>query len=360
MAKEWYLMNSSTRPNSLGGFENQGFLDYKDDAFAETLETDIADTVLLCNFDLTAKRPIRAIIQGNTADTQLKSMERTILAPIGTLQAGNYIFFEDEYWLVNGRPGNNKIYEKATLIECQYLLRWQNARGKIIERWINLTSASKYDVGENGNNIIMLSSNNFTIQIPNDFESLNLDGKRVFIDQNKQKPSKVFKLTRNDDSLYFYNSHGGVLNFIASKTELNDEKDNKRLMICDYITPSLPPFDEETGGFIEDTKIDESPVLLTSEIKYRGKAELKTGGNYKMITGVFKDKDCKELDTIGNWSVITIDELTPYVQYTVADNILKIKISEDDFTIGGKVRVIFSHPTRDISSYVDFNIVSNI
>ena len=42
MAQEWYLMSSSTKPNSLGGYENEGFNDFKDDAFDEALATDIA------------------------------------------------------------------------------------------------------------------------------------------------------------------------------------------------------------------------------------------------------------------------------------------------------------------------------
>lgn len=54
--KEWYLIGNKTKPNMLGGYENQGFLDYKEDAFAESLETDIATTVLLCNSDLSIKK----------------------------------------------------------------------------------------------------------------------------------------------------------------------------------------------------------------------------------------------------------------------------------------------------------------
>lgn len=31
--KEWYLLNAETRPNITGGYENDTFHDYKDDAF---------------------------------------------------------------------------------------------------------------------------------------------------------------------------------------------------------------------------------------------------------------------------------------------------------------------------------------
>lgn len=51
MAKEWYLLSSSTKPNSIGGYENEGFQNYKDDAFSEALETDIAADIILYNHD---------------------------------------------------------------------------------------------------------------------------------------------------------------------------------------------------------------------------------------------------------------------------------------------------------------------
>ena len=246
--QEWYLLTSDTRPNATGGYENDAFLDYKDDAFQEALQTDISTTVTLYNYNLTKSRQIRCIIQGNTADTQLKSLERTVLASIGTLKAGMYILFEDRYWLITGYPGNNKIYEKATMILCQYKLRWQDDSGKVIERWANFTSASKYDTGHSGNQTIMLTSNNFTIWIPEDDDSATLDTRRVFIDRDEVHPTKVFEITRSDDVLYLFGEeHGGILSFIADKDELNPEVDRPDLGLCDYKEPTpLPPESDET------------------------------------------------------------------------------------------------------------------
>ena len=235
--KEWYLTNP--KPNITSGYENDALSDYAQDNFTDVLETKFSDTALLFNYSLSESKEIKCVIQGNIANTQLKSMERTILVPIGTLHSGDYIFFEDEYWIVDGRPGNNKSYEKATLKECQYKLRWQKDDGTIIERWANLTSSSKYDVGENGNNTITLTSNNYLIIMPNDKDSMTIEGKRVFIDLS-DVPEKVFKITRNDDVLFNHHGHGGTLNLIADKVELNKDKDNQELGICNYIPISTP------------------------------------------------------------------------------------------------------------------------
>lgn len=349
--QEWYLMNSNTRPNATGGYENDGFIEWKEDSFYETLDTDIATTVILYNHDLSESRTIRCIIQGNTSDTQLKSMERSILVPIGTLKAGNYIFYENEYWLVNGRPGNNKIYEKAVIIECQYLLKWQNSKGDIIERWVNLTSASKYDVGENAGRTIILTSNNYTILIPSDIESFGLDRKRVFIDLHPTNPTRVFKITRTDDPLYNYNSHGGVLSLIADKIEFNPETDNQELRICDYIDPfTLLPSSPSNP--------DETTVSITPHITHKGNAEIKIGGNYKTFTGYFDNKDGVQTSDVGKWEVIAIDELLPYIEYVITNNVLKIKVLDNDFA-SGKIRIIFSSINVSTTAYLDLNIVNS-
>ena len=265
--QEWYLMTPATRPNITGGFENDSFLDYKEDAFMEALRTDIAKTVTLYYSDLTEVGKVRMIISGNLANTQLKSLERAAFAQIGTLKAGMYVGYENRYWLVSGYPGNNGICEKATLILCQYQIMWQDETGKVIKRWANFTSASKYDVGENGYNII-LSSNNFTVWIPEDDDGQTLDGKRIFVERPKKGvlPKKVYKITRSDDVLYLYGEeHGGILSFIADKTELDLEKDRPDLQLCDYIssTPSAPSENPDKDDNTSSETEPDSNIIAT-------------------------------------------------------------------------------------------------
>ena len=290
--KEWYLLNAGTRPNITGGYENDTFRDYKDDAFFEALQTDIASTVQLYNYDRSESTEIRCIIQDNLSNTQLKSMERSILAPIGTLKAGMYILYENVYWLISGYPGNNDVYEKATLILCQRILKWQDNTGKIIERPANIVSAAKYDTGTSGNSTIVLSSNNFTIWIPDDDESATLEKRRIFIDRNYTNPKKVYKITRSDDALYLFGEeHGGILSFIADKDELNLMTDRPDLGLCDYHSPTDVP--EPNPG-------DETPVLSAS---ISGGDTLRCGRSKTwMVT--FKDGDGNEItDCDFKWNV---------------------------------------------------------
>ena len=344
MAKEWYLLSSSTKPNSIGGYENEVFEDYKDDAFSETLETDLGITVILYNHDLSESQEVRCIIQGNTADTQLKSMERIGLFEIGTVKAGMYLFFENRYWLIDGYPGTQGIYEKATMCLCQYNLRWQNAQGNIVERWCNITSASKYDVGESGNKTIFLTSNNYTIKMPYDKETIELETKRVFIDKRKTKPTKVFKLTRNDDILYDYGNedHGSILSFIADKDEFNGKTDNQELRICDYISSI-------------STNLD-NPSYPTNEmvVSIIGDDTLRVGKT-KIWSVIFKDKEGNDVE-FKNWKWQVFD--ADYLIWTFDEKRnMKLIIKDDSYVDKTFIIAILNSTTDEILSQKEITII---
>lgn len=341
--QEWYLIGDKTSPNMIGGYENDGFLDCKDDAFYETLQTDLANTVIVYNYDLSESREIRGIVEGNTADTQLKSMERSILVPIGTLHSGDYVFFEDEYWIVDGRPGNNKIYEKATLKECQYKLRWQKDDGSIIERFANFTSSSKYDVGENGNNTIILSSNNYLIIMPNDKDSMTIEGKRVFIDLS-DVPEKVFKITRNDDVLFNHHGHGGTLNFIADKVELNKDKDNQELGICNYIPISSPT---------PPTSNPNETADLSATIT--GNTNLKVGFS-RTYTATLSDNNGNTIqwdDTLYGWNIVSDFD----VVQAVSKNTIKLSVDDEELIDSSFLLQIIKLGTNAVISEITIAVV---
>lgn len=192
---------------------------------------------------------------------------------------------DDTYWLIYNSFNVNDVHYEGKMIQCNYLLRWQLANGKIIERYSNIVSASKYDVGETGNSTLVLSSNNYTILIGYCGEGFELEGKRVFIDMKPTKPTKVFKITRSDDVIYNSDGAGSLLSFIADKTEFNPNKDNQELRICDYIDPSfpLPPTPSEPNE--------------TTDLRcvISGNTNLKNGYR-RSYTVTFSDKDGNVID----------------------------------------------------------------
>lgn len=325
--KEWYLIGNNTKPNMIGGYENQGFLDYKDDAFAESLETDIATTVLLCNSDLSDQRKIRCIMHGNVADTQLQSMQRKGLFVRGTVKDGMYVFFEGGHWLIIGFPGTNGIYEKATMSLCQFKLRWQNSEGKIIERWAYTEDFTKYSNGLTGNSTLTIGDNQYGLTLPIDEETKKLKRDMRFpIDFDDSEQPDIYRLTNRKVKLNdnYSSGHGGTMIVTMSFDAFNKDTDKKILMedgqevwICNYNdshTP-LPP---------TPTVPDETTDLLTV---ISGNTNLRN--SYKRTYTVnFTDKDDNTADWQGveyHWSVIADFE----VNQSINGNNITVSVNDE-------------------------------
>ena len=216
------------------------------------------------------------------------------------VKIGDYIHDtkDDTYWLVYNSFNVNDVHYEGKLIQCNYLLKWQLSNGKVVERWANIVSASKYDTGETGNATIVLSSNNFTVLIGFCEEGYELEGKRVFIDKRNVNPEKVFKMTRGDDVLFDSGNMGSLFSFIADKTELNKDEDRPDLKLCNYIeidtedSPTTPP---------------ENPDEMTDlRVVISGNKNLKAGFS-RTYTATITDMDgnAVEWDNTYSWNVVS-------------------------------------------------------
>ena len=227
---------------------------------------------------------------------------------------------DDTYWLVYNSFNVNDVHYEGKMIQCNYLLRWQLSNGEIVQRFANIVSASKYDVGESGNSTLVLSSNNYTVLIGYCEEGFELEGKRVFIDMKPTNPKKVFKITRSDDVLYNSGNMGSLLSFIADKTEFNPDKDNQELKICDYIDPlsPLPPTLP-----VPDETTDLSAVIS-------GDSELQIGFS-NTYTISFTDKNTGSLI---NWNTVdfTWNVVSDFdIEQTINKNEIDLYVEDEDF-----------------------------
>lgn len=314
--KEWYLTDNY-KPTVTSGYESDAISDFAQSNFTDVLETAFSDVVLLYNHDLSERKEIRCVIQGNSADTYLKSMERVMLFPIGTVKAGMYVFFENMYWLITGYPSNNKSYEKATAKICQYKIKWQKSDGDTVERWANLQSSSKYDDGLKESENMTLTSDSIMLLVPNDDETLTLDGKRIFIDK-KNPPNKVYLVSRADSVLYDYGEdHGGMFCFITEKDELNTARDNQELGICDYISPTTPPEEDDKTTILSGT--------ITGTIS--GNRNLKVGFSRTYTANlVDEDGNTVEWSDEFKWNIVGDIE----VSLTENDNQIELLVEDED------------------------------
>ena len=262
------------------------------------------------------------------------------------VKIGDYIHDtkDDTYWLVYTAFNVNDIEYTGKLIQCNYLLKWQLSDGKIIQRWTNIVSASKYDTGENGNSTIVLSSNNFTILMGYCDEALELEEKRVFIDIRKV-PKKVFKITRGDDVLYNAGNMGMLLSFIADKTELNKDKDNQELGICDYVSPTTPTPPKPSNP-------DETADLSA---KISGNTNLRIGVT-RTYTVTLSDKEGNAVqwnDTKYSWNVISDFD----VRQTVTENKISLTVEDEDFIDSSFLLQVIKLNDSSVLSEIEITVI---
>ena len=251
MSKDWYFIPS----------DGTSQVDQYSDTLDQILESGIRDHVKILKPDLSLISETECIMQGKSADTYLKSHERHIICHPGTITAGNYVYDGENYWLAIGLPDDvYGVYEKCVCVLCQYYLKWQTSSGKIVGRWVNATSASKYDIGQYQSATTTTTSNNFTLLMPADEYTAELYDLRAFIDTHTP-PRKVYRITRDDDILYQYGAaKGACYSFISNKEEFNPETDNPNLGICDYV----PIDNNEEEGVLYRIIGDDSLSVTTS------------------------------------------------------------------------------------------------
>lgn len=226
MAQEWYLLKHP--------YHTSGDEELDTDALDEMLDSELAETVELYNYDLTERQDIRAIIDDKVTDTKLKTLNRQILTKIGTIHAGEYIKYKGRYWLIVGIVDDNHFYEKGIMTVCNHLLTWINPEGKIIQRWANVSSASQYNNGETSTMYFYVRTDQLLVLTPPDEESMLLtSGQRFVIDSRCKiyekrfdetvtvdcsNPVVTYELTRADSVLYDYQD-SGHFEFLCTQDE---------------------------------------------------------------------------------------------------------------------------------------------
>ena len=160
---------------------------------------------------------------------------------------------------------------------CQYLLRWQNSNGDIIEKWGYSSDQTKYSNGEYGNNVITVGDNQYCILLPIDEDTKQLKrGMRFAVDFEDSDEPDIYKLSNRkvnlNNELYF--NRGGTMTITLSYDSLNRNvdkqitlKDGRKVWICDFKNTNIK--DEPIISFENGNNDEQSIVnyqILGSEV----------------------------------------------------------------------------------------------
>lgn len=217
---------------------------------------------------------------------------------------GDYIKFADSYWIVHDADSDSELYVDGKMYQCNYLLRWQDETGKIIERWTHIQNASAYNTGKDYSRQTTIGTNQLMMYLPIDDDTRKLErDKRVYCDFTDKKVR--YKFARVDSVSETFGK-GGLLYIIATEDMEHHDADNDELEICDYIAePS-----ETTGAY---STIDYMSTMLYLH-------------SQREFNAVFFDANGEKVDgTTATWEI----DADFTVESTIDGNTIYISCSDE-------------------------------
>ena len=240
--------------------------------------------------------------------------------PSQEINIGDYVEWANSHWIVVTCDSDDEIYRDGKLNQCNYLLKWQNELGEIIERWAVIQSASKYNDGTDSNAVITLGSDQLSIIVPIDSETIKLKksmSKKFFIDGNTKDPT-TYELTGTGNVPDTYNGHG-ITSWIVKECAYTATEDDLKYGVCNYKAidteedPTTPP---------------ENPDEMTDlRVVISGNKNLKVGFS-RTYTATITDVDgnAVEWDDTYSWNVVSDFE----VGQEIDDNTIKLLVEDED------------------------------
>lgn len=219
----------------------------------------------------------RCLVQTSSNPLRELNDYRKIQCPItADVKRGYYVKYEGTVWIIDTNVANiDGAYLSTRMSRCQYLLRWQNSDGNIIEKWGYSSDQTKYSNGEYGNNVITVGDNQYCILLPIDEDTKHLKrGMRFAVDFEDSDEPDIYKLSNRkvnlNNELYF--NRGGTMTITLSYDSLNRQvdrqvtlKDGRMVWICDFRSTNIK--NESTISFENnDKQMIASYQILGSEV----------------------------------------------------------------------------------------------
>ena len=204
------------------------------DAYAVTIDGIVQDLTIL-----------------KTNDSHVKKIKSR---PNENFNAGQIVHWMNSYWLIKEVDTNNDIITIGKMVECNFILYWQDSSGNILSRHVYVEDFTKYSNGETGNSTITIGDNQYGVYIQIDDDTKKLKrGMRFAFDFEDSDEPDIYALTNRKVNLYNYESiqKGGMilLTFSFNAFNANSDKkvileDGKQVWICNYrsaiSTPDTP------------------------------------------------------------------------------------------------------------------------
>lgn len=250
------------------------------------------------------------------------------------INIGDYVEWANSHWLVVTCDYDDELYKDGKLNQCNWLLKWQNEDGRIIERWAVVSSSSGND-GIDDDKTLTLGADQLSVCIPVDEESVKIaksEKKKFFIDNNTTNPT-TYELTNPRNVINTFNGHG-VTSWIVKECAYTPTKEELETGVCGYIAA-------KTIQGSSDTSNSTPNAACYGAITYKGSKSLVAGGNAKTFSFEPTDQSGNPIDTAFTWHWYIADPFQELLSVTITpENKCKIKVEYGDLIVGETLKLM--------------------
>ena len=249
----------------------------------------------------------------------------------------------DEYLICTESHNINGIHWQGKLTLCNWILKWQNKDGDILEYPCYDMNSTQYNSGERFNQQITVGSSQHNITLPCDENTVVLSSpQRFFLDKNYDNPTS-FIVTQNDTTSYNYGKKG-LVKITLMESTTNSKTDRIDLGICDYFDKDKVKTDNADYSF-------EPKSVISYDV-----STIKSGGDSQIFTGRFFDDNDNEITGIvPKWTIVC--DFIDSIEIEEFDNQIKIGIDNDDY-VDEEFKLILSDDNDNYSSSLIIRIES--
>lgn len=254
-----------------------------------------------------------------------------------------YDSISDEYLICTESFNVDNIHWQGKFTLCNWILRWQNKNGDILEYPCHDINSTQYNSGEQSNKVFTIGSSQHMITLPCDENTIILSSpQRFFLDKNTINPTS-FIVTQNDTTSYNYGKKG-LVKVTLYECAANHETDRIDLGICDYIDKESNKNDNANDVFISKSVISYDTKII------------KSGGDSQIFIGTFFDNNGKEVtNVIPKWDIVC--DFKDILNIKKFDNQICISIDDDNY-VDEEFKLILSDDSGKYSSSLIVQIES--
>lgn len=197
----------------------------------------------------------------------------------------------DDYLICTESFNINDVHWQGKFTLCNWILKWQNSNGDILEYPCFDINATQYNSGEQGNRQFIIGSSQHIVMLPCDENTVILNTpQRFFLDKDPIHPT-CFQITQNDTTSYNYGKKG-ICKITLLECQHNPDTDRIDLGICDYIDKDDMVTDNANDVFVSKSVISYDTTVI------------KSGGSSQRFTGSFFDSNGDEVvGVVPRWKI---------------------------------------------------------